>query len=255
MKEKISNSSSSLKNILRPAPNVKDVPKLKLVEGNEESLRFIKVRSSSKTQKFITWPQNQASSTTDSSEENRWGAQDDTHSSSYKFNIGKSRQKIIDAALEQESIENIKDGLKKWNRALMFLVPGFVTVMIFTLMSCIGFASDVVLFAMQFMPLTLSVLISSYKLENMKDLSDLKRFKKLINMRQWGCSINLFVLIISYIQIHIENAYSNTMILAQILLIPYVIICLYISMIQCATFVNDQAILTKLKNYVDNRDN
>ena len=48
MKEKKSNSIS-LKNILRPAPQVKDVPKLKLVDGNEESLRFIKVRNSSKT--------------------------------------------------------------------------------------------------------------------------------------------------------------------------------------------------------------
>ena len=34
--------SISMKNFLKPAPQVKDVPKLKLLESNEESLRFIK---------------------------------------------------------------------------------------------------------------------------------------------------------------------------------------------------------------------
>ena len=84
-----------------------------------------------------------------SSEQNQWSATDDDahHSSSYKFNIGKNRQKIIDAALEKESIETIKADLKKWNRALMLLVPGFVTFMILILVSCIGFGADVVLSA------------------------------------------------------------------------------------------------------------
>ena len=98
-----------------------------------------------------------------------------------------------------ESIETIQDSLKKWNRVLMLLVPGFVTFLILTLICYIGFVKEVILFAMQFVPLTLSVLISSYKLESMTDLSDLNRFKKLINIRQWGCSLNLILLIVSYV--------------------------------------------------------